>query len=112
MYTWGLNNLGQLGDETNTNRNEPVFISCSNMEVGESQLTGLIQIVPNPASNFLNMETLIDVTGITINDMQGKTVIVRTEDLQQIDISGLSAGMYLMRVETEKQTVISKFIKR
>lgn len=68
-------------------------------------------IYPNPASNRIylnNMEhgrkfSLISSEGILLRSYSG--------DFNEIDISWLSSGLYILRIETERGEEVSRFIK-
>ena len=77
-----------------------------------------IKIYPNPAGDVVNVEcTMNNVQwggGIQIVDVYGKTVAEtgRAPSLQtRIDVSGLAAGMYFVRVMTEKGFMTKPFVK-
>jgi hypothetical protein len=52
---------------------------------------------PNPATNLLNIELEKDLQSLEIYSLQGQKVLTGSE--KQINISGLSAGMYMVRVQ-------------
>ncbi|MEM7037768.1 MAG: T9SS type A sorting domain-containing protein, partial [Bacteroidota bacterium] len=83
---------------------------CNAVNVGD-QLTkefGL-HIYPNPARNVLHLRTLSPIDwnlDLTLTDMYGKQVksftMAHLIDDAALDISALSAGMYVLEVTTEK----------
>ena len=68
---------------------------------------------PNPAQNFLIIETTSDINQIYIfNVIGGKAKIVNvTSEKNVIDITDLKSGVYITKVIHEKSTQSSKFIK-
>ncbi len=73
-----------------------------------------IKIYPNPASgNSLTIDTQENVN-ISVFDILGKQVLRSqiSRDNNQIDISRLNSGMYLIRLQTENGSATKKFIKR
>ena len=73
-----------------------------------------IAIYPNPTSgNTLTIDVLEDVN-ISVFDILGKQVLRSqvSRDDNQIDISRLNSGMYLIRLKTENGSVTKKFIKK
>ncbi|MDC9721329.1 MAG: endonuclease [Urechidicola sp.] len=73
-----------------------------------------IRIYPNPASgNTLTIEVLENVT-ISVFDILGKQVlntqVSRTNN--QIDISDLNSGIYMIRLQTENGSATKKLIKK
>lgn len=66
----------------------------------------LIEVFPNPANNFININlknSLVGNTSITVYDMSGKIVLSETTDLNltQLDVSNCDSGLHLIRVEFE-----------
>lgn len=73
-----------------------------------------IAIYPNPASgNSLTIDVIEDVN-ISVFDILGKQVLANkvSRNDNQIDISQLNTGMYLIRLQTDNGSVTKKFIKR
>ena len=72
-------------------------------------------IYPNPAKQVLNLEikTEIEVKSINIYNMLGQIVIAVTnaENVSTIDMSDLSTGTYFIKLNTDKGSANTKFIK-
>ena len=64
---------------------------------------------PNPAKDFLNLEYSPDVTPkkIDLYDLQGRLVRRQTTALESINMEGLAAGTYMMRVTLQGGKVFS-----
>ena len=63
----------------------------------------LISISPNPSSDIINITaTSLEIKKISLIDLHGKTVIEKTENLEHIDVSNCTKGLYLLQVETSK----------
>lgn len=56
-----------------------------------------IDIVPNPATNYINISHDVELKDIKLIDVTGKIILTSTED--NINISSLSKGVYMIRVE-------------
>jgi len=69
-----------------------------------------IIIYPNPASQLLRFNSKIDGF-ITIFDFNGKQLLEKRINDDQINIGNLKNGIYLMRIHTSAGIVIKKFIK-
>ena len=52
---------------------------------------------PNPANNLLNIDIQSDIQSVEVYSLQGQKVLSSFD--KQIDISGLSSGMYMVRVQ-------------
>ncbi len=74
-----------------------------------------VSVYPNPANEnlFVALDSKTKIAQITISDLSGKTII-NTNLLNQnnIDISGLKVGMYMLTVSTENGSETVKFIKQ
>jgi len=69
-------------------------------------------IYPNPASQFISINNELNISAIQIIDMTGKTVKQITHVTKDnIDISHLNTGIYLLLVKTDKGTGVKRFVK-
>jgi hypothetical protein len=80
-------------------------------------LAAQLSIYPNPATNVINVSNAdnILVSGIEIVDLNGRTVKTAKFDgvtEAQINISDLSAGMYMMTVSSDQGTLTKKIVKQ
>ena len=67
-------------------------------------------VYPNPASDRLNISCNEAVREVSVIDMAGRTVInVGSEST--LNVSGLAAGVYVVRVATESGIGMQKFVK-
>jgi hypothetical protein len=80
-----------------------------------------IVLYPNPTKDVVNVQCTMynaQCSGIEIVDVYGKVVRTDVETLRatslptQINVSGLAAGMYFVRVTTDKGVVTKPFVKR
>jgi Secretion system C-terminal sorting domain len=76
----------------------------------------LLHISPVPSSHFINLGGFKTSGNFRINitDMNGKIVFEKNDaqfDIQQLDISGLSTGMYLIQYSDELGSRSGKFIR-
>lgn len=76
----------------------------------------LVNVYPNPSDDILNIELLskTDISYIEIINIQG--LIIKRQRISNskkaIDMSELSAGIYIIRVYTEKGVAMKKIIKQ
>ena len=71
-------------------------------------------IYPNPIVEVLNLEFSyeIDIQAIQVYNLQGKLILKSDLSLSAIDVSGFSAGMYFIQVQSLQGTASQKFIKK
>lgn len=72
----------------------------------------IITIYPNPTTNTLYIKGMSEYSKTSICDLNGKTIIENQIDVNQIDVSKLQRGLYLLKIETESGVEIRKFEKR
>ncbi len=78
----------------------------------QNNISGNIQVYPNPATDYLNIEApLKSIIGIL--NVQGQLITVAsvTSNNETINVSNLSSGVYVMEVRTEKGVAVKKFVK-
>jgi hypothetical protein len=75
-----------------------------------------ISLFPNPAEQYLNVsiEGLSDMADIRLFDIYGKMVMQKSSSRSttQLDVSSLPAGVYMIRVMSEKKESTLKFVKQ
>jgi polyhydroxybutyrate depolymerase len=82
---------------------------CSTLGLEEQTTQSKVSIFPNPVKNKLNIN-VSDNNEILINTIYGQEVI-RLQNKNQIDVSSLAKGIYILTVVQEGNTHIQKFIK-
>jgi hypothetical protein len=70
-----------------------------------------MSISPNPTSDILNIKTDSKIKAVSLVDMTGRKVEVKLNG-SQVDVRSLTAGTYLITVETKEGTSTQKFIKK
>jgi len=71
-----------------------------------------INVFPNPASEILNLPNDINASFVTIYNVSGLlTKKIVKNSSQQIDVSSLAPGNYVLKVILDDRSVISKFQK-
>lgn len=88
------------------------YTICTNtVGIDESFLHFKIKVFPNPATSTLNIEGLLNTTfEWDIKNCFGQ-IIDRGNNINQIDISNFSNGIYFITIEQEGKRIIKKFIK-
>jgi len=94
------------------------WVSCELIDIqnlsNETFDENQFKIYPNPTFDKLN----IDTRGNTVNHIelfntQGKRVMnTSLNNLNQIDVSHLSPGIYFIKLDTDKNSIIHKFVKK
>jgi hypothetical protein len=85
--------------------------------IKENTQNNQLHLYPNPATNTLtlNLSQLQKLQNATVSiyDIQGKQLLHQNivEAQTQIDISSFAKGIYIVKVQTDKETLQSKFVK-
>lgn len=70
-------------------------------------------ITPNPAHSFLDIHTEHKRFKVGIFTLRGRKLPLEIPANQdRVDVSGLSEGLYFIRISTENGSVVKKFIKK
>jgi len=88
-----------------------LFFTKATLGVENINLEKLVKIFPNPTSNYLNIESpTMAITKISIFDPQGKKILIKTNNLDNINVSNLNRGIYFLKLETNQSTFTKKII--
>ena len=106
---------GALGSADNTNLTELFYVDMisfkyeSSLSVANNKLND-IQVFPNPAGKYIMFNGIDDQSNVDLFNISGKRVkslIVNSSD-SQIDVSDLTNGVYLARINKNKTTLFVK----
>lgn len=93
-----------------------VNFSCGVLAVEDiTTKNNSIDIYPNPAKNMITLSSKERLKGYKIYDEAGRLVASDSSlkgNKQEINLSSIQTGNYVLTVETEKQTVNKKLIKQ
>ena len=80
------------------------------LATNESKKVNNVTIYPNPASDFINVQSDKSIVGKSyeIVDMTGKSVMRNTFSAKEINVSSLTTGNYILKIDHESY----KFIKK
>lgn len=88
----------------------PVYSNQIKLGTGESALSK-ISVYPNPAKDFINIDTTSKVSKVTIFGIDGKFLLEDTSI--KINISRLQAGVYLMKIDfADGKSSTQKIVKQ
>jgi len=87
---------------------------CDSIGVNELDLSAVISVFPNPVSDVLyieNQDSNNATKKITIYDLLGKRILNKKTTNNQLDVSHLISGVYLVEITTDKGVLNKKIIK-
>jgi len=88
--------------------------NITSLSTQEVEKKAIAKLYPNPASDFLNLESKEDIRSVEILDLSGKQIesFIVNAKFTQIQLSKLTAGTYTLRINTALGTESKKFIKK
>lgn len=106
---------------------QKIIVGCANgniykTENGGGIYTGIntvkpnisFALYPNPTTGLLNirLQNPTDICQVVITDILGKTIYNASPNNNQIDVSALAAGIYLLKLDIDGTTTTAKFVKQ
>lgn len=94
------------------------YINVSTMGINDKNGINQLTVYPNPANNklniVLNQANITEHFTVQIIDLNGKVLVIKrlenNDATQQLDISALQNGTYLLRVNNGKEIMHNKFV--
>lgn len=86
-------------------------VSLSNTEFNQDKMT----LYPNPVNEQLNIKSEVALSKLTILDINGKKILEKLLNQQlniTTDVSQLSSGLYLIKLQTESSSIVKRIIKK
>ncbi len=95
-----------------SNSNSVVLQLAPVFGVNETPFKNEVYLYPNPSRDVINIEypNILDVSAISLIDLQGKKVKRFKEPQKQLSISGISTGQYFLKLETSKGIITKKVL--
>jgi Leucine-rich repeat (LRR) protein len=101
--------------------NSPIVTNTANTTVAvlgtqDFEFSTYFSLYPNPTVDILNIDLKkeIEVSSINIYNTLGQLVLVipNAQEVKTVDVSGLTTGNYLVKLNTDKGMGTSKFVKK
>jgi hypothetical protein len=101
----------------NSNKNGDAATNVVSNIVLKKETTGSainLEIYPNPVIDVVHVAGLEGKHTITIMNALGQVVVSvkGTSTQQELDLSGKTTGIYLIRIELQEKTITRKLIKK
>lgn len=81
-------------------------------DAGIDESENLISIYPNPATNLLHIVSNVPLNEILVFSQDGKLIERLMGSTNQLDVSHLQSGIYILHLQTENGFSIQKFVKQ
>lgn len=89
---------------------EPYTVNVTDESLEE--YANRFEIYPNPADNYLNIDTNENINEVNIYNVIGVKVYSEQNFNGTIDLSDFNDGVYFIRINTEKGDITKRFIKQ
>lgn len=73
---------------------------------------GQLQLFPNPSNGIVTIQTDGIIQSIEVSTINGKVLYMANQTINQLNLNSFENGIYLVKVETENGTFVSKLIKQ
>ena len=113
MYVAGDTNIANISIHHSTQYPSRIILPGNNPKLGFANfgLSGRLLLFPNPATEFAEVPGVKDGAEYEMTSIGGKMIARGRLDTNRIDISGLPAGMYLVRVNVAGKVFSGKLLR-
>ena len=116
ISTGECSRCGEMNPDPNAPENgvddEPVDSTATGIQQVDVPL-GELQLYPNPAGTILNLKSPVRVLGVKLFGANGQLIRQYAARTEQLDISSLPAGTYVVTVALkDSMTVTKQFVKQ
>jgi hypothetical protein len=92
----------------NINVTEAANTSVTDIDNSSTAIT----IFPNPANDYLYIQTNDNVKQLDVYNIQGQLIRTEQTNTSSVDINNLASGMYILRITSDKGVSTHKFVKK
>ena len=85
-------------------------VQDTTLGISDLALNNLVNVFPNPVNSVLHINSNKDINQVKIYDITGKEVLIKSNSLQEIDVSQLYDGLYFLNIEIDNQNIVKKII--
>ena len=80
----------------------------------ENEIEEQIQVFPNPTNGLLNIEVNnnFQINSISLYNLIGTKILVINNPKNELDLSNLNSGIYLLEIRTDKGKVVERIVKK
>jgi hypothetical protein len=89
----------------------PFTITVGTVGTGETVPSTELKIFPNPTNDELFIKSDLQIEKVEVYSLLGSLLISENNFKEKISVSALPAGIYFLKVHTEKGLVVSKVVK-
>ncbi len=94
-----------------TDESHKLYFTRKVLSVKENVLKEAVVISPNPANTIIHINSnSVELSEVSILDFQGRIILHKKTNLNSIDISKLSSGVYFIKLKSNNNEYLSKKI--
>jgi alpha-tubulin suppressor-like RCC1 family protein len=115
LWATGTNANMQFGNGSTTGSTIFTEVACPVLSTANFENTlSTIKVYPNPIKDILTIQNTsnLSLDKITITDLAGKKIMEQNGSTNQINVSQLQQGMYLLKITSKGENSVTKFIKQ
>ncbi|WP_303315181.1 T9SS type A sorting domain-containing protein [Flavivirga abyssicola] len=88
---------------------DDLIVTTGTLSTEKNTLTDT-KLYPNPVNDILNISSVTTIDHVSVYNMLGKEV-VRTK-YSSVDVSGLSSGVYIVKINSDNKVLTKRIIKQ
>ncbi|GEM_PF-2184157 len=77
---------------------------------GIDDVTSKVSIFPNPVSDYLNIQSDVEINSLSVFDARGNQLYLKN-DTNGIVVADLAVGWYIVQLHTDEGTIHHRFVK-
>jgi hypothetical protein len=110
-------NPGLSYNFSNVTSDQTIHVTFGTIGIEEGELAQMVQLYPNPTNATIEIrldEAQLQVRECRVYDIYGKlmNIVPVNSDVTQIDVTHFAAGVYFVRMNSEKGSITKKFVKK
>lgn len=92
----------------------PVYLAVNDAVANTKTGNSSIQVYPNPVADefSLKIQNDVEVESLKLYDISGKLIKEVSDFNEKVNISGLTSGVYFLKIKTSKGEFLSKILKK
>jgi hypothetical protein len=71
-----------------------------------------IQLYPNPTSGAIHIASELKIARMALYDNRGTLIFDTTEAIHELPVQNLQAGLYILILQSEGETITKRFLKK
>ncbi|HHM20623.1 MAG TPA: T9SS type A sorting domain-containing protein, partial [Bacteroidetes bacterium] len=101
------------GNETLIPLNRPVEVVELEPLAASTLQPGGFELFPNPSTDrvWFRLPDGFSVKKLTLSNTNGRTLFLLNDPISELDISNIPAGVYMLKIETEKGVFVERLVK-